>query len=74
MCGVTLFVSNDTSSNLESNRKYLLELSKKIRHRGPDWNGIYINEENKLAIMHERLSIVGVENGSQPIVYDNKYI
>ena len=74
MCGITLFIGNDSSSNLESNRKYLLELSKKIRHRGPDWNGIYINEENKLAIMHERLSIVGVENGSQPIIYDNKYI
>ena len=71
MCGITLFLGND---NIEEKRKYLLDLSKKIRHRGPDYNGIYINNENKLAIMHERLSIVGVEHGSQPIIYDNKYI
>ena len=45
--------------------KYL-EISKKIRHRGPDWNGIYMNEN--CVICHERLSIVGVEDGSQPLV------
>ena len=50
-------------------RSDFLEISKKLRHRGPDWNGIYI--DNHCAICHERLSIVGVGDGSQPIVSDD---
>ena len=72
MCGITALLGNSNTLNLKEKRKYFLELSKKIRHRGPDWNGIYI--DNKVAIAHERLSIVGVDNGSQPIINNDGYI
>ena len=40
-------------------------MSKKIRHRGPDWNGIHCDKN--CVIAHERLAIVGVQSGAQPI-------
>ena len=42
----------------------VLKMSKKVRHRGPDWSGIFHCEKAILA--HERLSIVDVESGKQP--------
>jgi len=39
---------------------------KKIRHRGPDWSGSYSDE--RALILHERLSIVDVEHGAQPLI------
>ncbi|CAK7270569.1 asparagine synthetase [Sporothrix epigloea] len=42
-----------------------LRLSKAIRHRGPDWSGSFIC--NQTILCHERLSIVGVESGAQPL-------
>lgn len=46
-------------------RKKALELSKLMRHRGPDWSGIYA--DNNAILAHERLSIVDVNNGAQPL-------
>ena len=66
MCGITAYISRDTGEEVRQKRKHFLELSKKIRHRGPDWNGIYMNKG--IVITHERLSIVGVDNGSQPLI------
>ena len=45
-----------------------LKMVQKIRHRGPDWSGSYA--DNFCIIKHERLSIVDVENGAQPL-YDS---
>lgn len=42
-----------------------LELSRLMRHRGPDWSGVYASDNAILA--HERLSIVDVNNGAQPL-------
>jgi asparagine synthase (glutamine-hydrolysing) len=36
-----------------------------LRHRGPDWSGVYADENAVIA--HERLSIVDVEHGAQPL-------
>lgn len=47
-------------------RELALELSRRLRHRGPDWTGIY--SDAKAVIAHERLSIVDIESGSQPLV------
>ena len=55
--------------HLSFSRTKYLEISKKLRHRGPDWNGIYMEE--KSVICHERLSIVGVDDGSQPLVSED---
>ncbi|MDN6634087.1 MAG: asparagine synthase B, partial [Enterobacterales bacterium] len=46
-------------------RKKALELSRLMRHRGPDWSGIYASDNAILA--HERRSIVDVNNGAQPL-------
>ncbi|SFN69255.1 asparagine synthase (glutamine-hydrolysing) [Izhakiella capsodis] len=46
-------------------RKKALELSRLMRHRGPDWSGVYADDKAILA--HERLSIVDVNNGAQPL-------
>ena len=46
-------------------RQLALELSRRQRHRGPDWSGIVANDMMILA--HERLSIVDVEHGAQPL-------
>ncbi|MBP2170325.1 asparagine synthase (glutamine-hydrolyzing) [Erwinia toletana] len=46
-------------------RKKALELSRLMRHRGPDWSGVYADDHAILA--HERLSIVDVNNGAQPL-------
>jgi asparagine synthase (glutamine-hydrolysing) len=66
MCGIFGCICNDESQKLKD-RSYYINLSKRIRHRGPDWSGIYYNNENNVVISHERLSIVGVDSGSQPI-------
>lgn len=49
----------------EELRKQVLKMSKRIRHRGPDWSGIYCGSKSILA--HERLSIVDPESGKQPL-------
>ena len=46
-------------------RRRALDLSRRQRHRGPDWSGIYSGQRAILA--HERLSIVDVESGAQPL-------
>jgi asparagine synthase (glutamine-hydrolysing) len=47
-------------------RAKALELSRCMRHRGPDWSGVYANEN--AILVHERLAIVGVDSGAQPLV------
>jgi len=51
--------------NFKSLREKALELSKLQRHRGPDWSGIYVGKS--AIVTHERLSIVGVDSGAQPL-------
>lgn len=46
-------------------RQQVLAMSKKIRHRGPDWSGIYVSDNAIMA--HERLSIVDPQSGGQPL-------
>jgi asparagine synthase (glutamine-hydrolysing) len=46
-------------------RDLALQLSKKQRHRGPDWSGVYAG--NRAILAHERLAIVDIEHGAQPL-------
>ena len=55
----------DIKTDVLELRTQALEMSRKQRHRGPDWSGIYVNEKAILA--HERLSIVDVNKGAQPL-------
>tara|TARA_E500000081_G_C6111758_1_gene343062 strand:+ start:5 stop:1600 length:1596 start_codon:yes stop_codon:yes gene_type:complete len=45
-------------------------MSKKIRHRGPDWSGVFNND--KAIMTHERLAIVDPTSGKQPLFSENK--
>ena len=63
MCGiVAIFNVKEQTPELRSKA---LGMSKKIRHRGPDWSGIHCSGSAILA--HERLSIVDPESGGQPL-------
>ena len=46
-------------------RSQALEQSRRMRHRGPDWSGIY--DDSRAILVHERLAIVGVDSGAQPL-------
>tara|TARA_B100000780_G_scaffold223413_1_gene162519 strand:+ start:2154 stop:3818 length:1665 start_codon:yes stop_codon:yes gene_type:complete len=68
MCGIVCALDLKQSSDLL--RPQILEMSKKVRHRGPDWNGIHCGKNVLLA--HERLAIVDPASGNQPIYSDDK--
>jgi asparagine synthase (glutamine-hydrolysing) len=63
MCGIVGVF--DIKSDVQQLRPQVLELSKKLRHRGPDWSGIFAEGDAILA--HERLSIVDPKSGKQPL-------
>ena len=63
MCSITGIFN--ISSQTPELRKKALAMSKTLRHRGPDWSGIYVGKTAILA--HERLSIVDPQSGGQPL-------
>ena len=63
MCGIVC--AFDLKQDSELLRPQILEMSKKLRHRGPDWSGIFSN--NKAILGHERLAIVDPASGKQPL-------
>jgi asparagine synthase (glutamine-hydrolysing) len=63
MCGIIGVF--DLKLSVEELRPQILAMSKKIRHRGPDWSGIFCCDKAILA--HERLAIVDPTSGSQPL-------
>lgn len=63
MCGIIGVF--DLKVNHTELRSTVLKMSKKVRHRGPDWSGIFYCEKAILA--HERLSIVDPQSGKQPL-------
>ena len=68
MCGIVC--AFDLKQKSEILRPQVLEMSKKIRHRGPDWSGIYSDEKTVMA--HERLAIVDPASGQQPLFSEDK--
>ena len=60
----------DLKQKSELLRPKVLEMSKRIRHRGPDWSGIFDNE--KAVMAHERLAIVDPKSGKQPLFSNDK--
>jgi asparagine synthase (glutamine-hydrolysing) len=63
MCGIAGIF--DVFEPMPQTRDKALRMASKIRHRGPDWSGIY--SDDKAILAHERLSIVDVEHGAQPL-------
>ena len=68
MCGIVAILNIKEQS--QALREKALKMSQKIRHRGPDWSGIYCGGSAILA--HERLSIVDPESGGQPLYSPDK--
>lgn len=68
MCSI--FAILDIQSDATPLRQVALEMSKLLRHRGPDWSGIYSSDKAILA--HERLAIVDIEHGAQPLLSDDE--
>jgi len=67
MCGI--FGILDIKTDVSELRTQALNLSKLLRHRGPDWSGIWNNDNTILC--HERLAIVDVDTGAQPLISQN---
>ena len=68
MCGIVSILNIKEQS--QELRSKALRMSQKIRHRGPDWSGIFCGGSAILA--HERLSIVDPESGGQPLYSPDK--
>lgn len=68
MCSI--FCILDIKSDASALRGQAIELSRLLRHRGPDWSGVYSNDN--AILVHERLAIVDTENGAQPLYNQNR--
>ena len=67
MCGIVCAFNLKGDKDLI--RSNVLEMAQKVRHRGPDWSGIYSSDNAILA--HERLAIVDPTSGKQPIISED---
>ena len=67
MCGIVC--AFNIQGNKDLVRVNVLQMAQKVRHRGPDWSGIYSSENAILA--HERLAIVDPTSGKQPILSED---
>lgn len=71
MCGFVAIINSKKNAGTPSGktgtdiREKALRMSAKIRHRGPDWSGVYC--DGRVAIAHERLAIVDPLSGGQPL-------
>lgn len=70
MCGIVC--AFDLKQPSEQLRPQLLTMAKCIRHRGPDWSGIY--DHPKAILAHERLAIVDPTSGKQPLFSEDKQL
>ncbi|SIN94661.1 asparagine synthase B [Salinivibrio sp. ES.052] len=67
MCSI--FGALDIKTDPQQLREVALKMSKTMRHRGPDWSGIYSSD--KAILVHERLAIVDLNSGAQPLYNSN---
>ena len=67
MCGIVC--AFNLKGNNDEIRSNVLKMSQKVRHRGPDWSGIY--SSNNAILAHERLAIVDPTSGKQPILSED---
>ncbi|MEZ4779839.1 MAG: asparagine synthase B [Flavobacteriaceae bacterium] len=70
MCGIVCAFNLKQPS--EALRPQLLTMAKCLRHRGPDWSGIY--SDTKTIMAHERLAIVDPTSGKQPLFSEDKQL
>ncbi len=71
MCGIAGKINFDSTS---INSDLLLKMCRTMRHRGPDDQGIYINSRKSIGLGSQRLSIIDINTGHQPICNEDKSI
>jgi asparagine synthase (glutamine-hydrolysing) len=72
MCGIVCIFGLTQKDEAAGLRKQALQQARMLRHRGPDWSGIVVHERAILA--HERLAIVDIEHGAQPLLDDTEKV
>eukprot|EP01113_Clastostelium_recurvatum_P034329 TRINITY_DN4644_c0_g1_i1.p1 TRINITY_DN4644_c0_g1~~TRINITY_DN4644_c0_g1_i1.p1 ORF type:complete len:568 (+),score=116.96 TRINITY_DN4644_c0_g1_i1:30-1706(+) len=72
MCGI--FAIINSTQDPVALRKLALALSARLRHRGPDWSGIYTAPDGRTVLCHERLAIVDLETGAQPLLNEDQTV
>ena len=71
MCGIVGYYCPESISN----NNILFEMMNKLIHRGPDDDGFFVSQSDKIALGHKRLSIIDIEGGKQPFVSnDQNYV
>ncbi len=65
MCSILGMFGLQAGDDLGALRRQALELSRRQRHRGPDWSGVHVDDG--AILVHERLAIVDSASGAQPI-------
>ncbi|EPS71106.1 asparagine synthetase, partial [Genlisea aurea] len=70
MCGILAVLG--IADNADVKRSRIIELSERMRHRGPDWSGLHHHENCYLA--HQRLAIVDPTSGDQPLYNEDKTV
>lgn len=74
MCGLAGFFSIHPDVAESSLREHVAAMCAQIRHRGPDEAGLYVNAENGVALGHQRLSIIDLSTGQQPLATKDQAI
>ncbi|KAK8596209.1 hypothetical protein V6N13_000856 [Hibiscus sabdariffa] len=70
MCGILALLG--CSDDSQAKRVRVLELSRRLKHRGPDWSGLYQHGDCYLA--HQRLAIIDPASGDQPLFNEDKTV
>uniref|UniRef100_Q9SP20 Asparagine synthetase [glutamine-hydrolyzing] n=1 Tax=Helianthus annuus TaxID=4232 RepID=Q9SP20_HELAN len=70
MCGILAVLG--CSDDSQAKRVRVLELSRRLKHRGPDWSGLYQHGDNYLS--HQRLAIIDPASGDQPLFNEDQTI
>src|SRR5690349_22534469 len=65
MCSIFGMFDLQPGDDLAALRRQALELSRRQRHRGPDWSGVFVDAG--VILVHERLAIVDPASGAQPL-------
>ncbi|MEC7231974.1 MAG: asparagine synthase B, partial [Planctomycetota bacterium] len=66
MCSILALLGLQADDDRDALRRHAVELSRRQRHRGPDWSGVHADD--RVILVHERLAIVDPAGGSQPLV------
>ena len=75
MCGIAGFLDHSRESSDQDMQSITKSMVETLKHRGPNHQGIWVDEECGLALGHQRLSIIDLSSGHQPMISaNNRYV